>query len=57
MNILFFFLSLFTLGTVQAQTMFGGAPVADTPVEFANKDYEAGLLKVSITICLKELSM
>ena len=50
MNILFFFLSLFTLGTVQAQTMFGGAPVADTPVEFANKDYEAGLLKVSITM-------
>ena len=50
MNILFFFLSLFTLGTVQAQTMFGGAPVADTPVEFANNDYEAGLLEVSITL-------
>ena len=50
MNILFFFLSLFTLGAVQGQTTIISGAVAETPVEFANKDYQAGSLEVSINM-------
>ena len=50
MNILFFFLSLFTLGAVQGQTSIISGAVAETPVEFANKDYQAGSLEVSINM-------